>query len=195
MLVFFHCLHFDPCLSFWTYNLGFGLKKLASCSVSCLSLCFAFASVLYKGYFSLWTSSQCHRWISSTLMLVVTCQQIYTNKKCTHTFGCNYSFNVNELAPWCSHGQTQRPAYCTSSQGPIALYRVCVFSLFFIAYLPPSRSHHVQALTHNLRLLQCVRIALRYVCVCVCVCVRGTSCIHRDHLFTLPVLSSNKKTW
>ena len=48
---------------------------------------------------------------------------------------------------------------------------VCVFSLFFIAYLPPSRSHHVQALTHNLRLLQCVRIALRYVCVCVCVCV------------------------
>ena len=106
-------------------------------------------------------------------MLVATCQQIYTNKKCTHIFGCNCSFNVNELAPWCSHGQTHRPAYCTSSQGPIALYHVCVcvFSLFFIAYFPPSRSHRVQFLTHNLRLLQCVRIALRCVCVCLCVCV------------------------
>ena len=106
-------------------------------------------------------------------MLVATCQQIYTNKKCTHIFGCNCSFNVNELAPWCSHGQTHRPAYCTSSQGPIALYHVCVcvFLLFFIAYFPPSRSHRVQFLTHNLRLLQCVRIALRCVCVCVCLCV------------------------
>lgn len=70
--------------------------------------------------------------------------------------------------------------------GANELVFVCVcssFTYFFIAYFPPTRSHHVQCLSHNLRLLQymLVRIVGSYMC--------GTTCIHSDHLFILAVLS------